>query len=551
MTQPHFAGERPAASRGSLRRALERGARLLWRALRRTLRRWPLPLLLAAAFVNLGLGLAFPEPLLLTTRVAADIVHANFAFPLGAALLCASAILGAGRSATGLIARAGTQIFIAWSALGLAAAVAALAQAWHGDAPVEVAALCLGVLPSLGLHLAHLIALAVFMQALRPGWAGAAATAAVYALALLPAHFGVDHPLLRFGAPLVPWSDMAGFGPFLPGWIATNIVWTALAVLLLAAAHLITRRRPTRRMIEIAWTAAVFGAVAGGWLLATDERVPEAAPPAPLTSAGIRYARLALELEIYPHQRRLAVHGVAVLAHAGDEPTPTLSLALPAGLVLDAAQVTGERLPSAPRTQRFRLNRPLEPAERLRLAFSGRLLAPPLPRLATAPRLLANGTHLRLADVVPAIGPGTPPAPPSALLQLRLGTSLEQLAVGPGELVGSWREEGRSYYEYRTSQPVSLALGFYSGRYVRRQDAAAGVVAFLHPAHASLGPLAGALPLHHAGPERADPPRRLVEIPDFRRIYPAPRLAALTRPAVAAPPPASIAPISELARAAR
>lgn len=517
----------------------------MWRALHRALRRWPLPVLLAAAFANLGLGLASPDPLPLTTRIAVDVVYANFGFLLGAALLCASALLGAGRSAAGLMTRAGALVVIAWGALGLAAAMAAVAQVWRAEAPVDVVALCLGVFPGLGLHFAHLIALAVFMQALRRGRAGAAATAGVYALALLPAQLGVDHPLLRFGAPLVPWSDMAGFGPFLPGWIATTIVWTALAILLLVAARLVARGRPTRRMIEVAWTAAVFGAVAGGWLLATDERVPEAAPPAPSTS-GVRYARLTLELEIYPHQRRLAVQGVAVLAHTGDEPTPTLTLALPAGLVLDTVQVTGERVPSAPRTLRFRLNRPLEPAERLRLAFSGRLLAPPLPRLAAAPRLLANGTNLRLADVVPAIGPGTPPAPPSALLQLRLGTSLEQLAVGPGELVGSWREEGRSYYEYRTSQPVSLALGFYSGRYVRQQDPAAGVVAFLHPAHASLGALAGALPRHHAAPERAGPPRRVVEIPDYRRIYRAPRLAALTRPAVAVPPPASVVPISEL-----
>lgn len=528
-------------SRGSVRRTLVRGARLPWRALRRTLRRWPLALL-AAAFVNLGLGLAYTEPLLLTSRVAADVVYASFGFLLGAALLCASAVLGAGRSTVGLLARAGALVVIAWSAIGLAAALAALVQAWRGDAPVDIVALCLGVFPGLGLHFAHLIALAMFMQALRPGWAGAAATAGVYALALLPAHFGLDHPLLRFGAPLVPWSDMAGFGPFLPGWIAATIVWTALAVLLLVTAHLVARRRPTRRMAEVAWTAAVFAVVAAGWLLATDKEIPAAAPPAPPTSTGARYARLALELEIYPHQRRLAVDGVALLAHVGDEPLPTLSLALPAGLVLDDVEVTGERLSNAPRIQRFRLNRPLEPGERLRLAFTGRLLVPPLPRLATPPRLLANGTNLRLADVVPAIGSGLP----QALLQLRVGTSLEQMVIAPGELVGSWKEEGRSYYEYQTAQPVSLALGVYSGRYVRHDDPEAGIVAYLHRHHAAAG---GAWSNGARGtwPEPASPPRTIVEVPDFRRTFAAPRLAALPRPTAQPLPTASIAPISELA----
>ena len=497
-------------------------------------------MLLGAAFVNLGLGLAYTEPLLLTTRIAADVVYANFGFPLGAALLCASTVLGAGRSAAGLVARAGALVVVAWTALGLAAAMAALAQIWRGEAPVDVVALCLGVLPGLGLHFAHLIALAVFMQALRPGWAGAAATAGVYAIALLPAHLGFDHPLLRFGAPLVPWSNMAGFGPFLSGWVAATIVWTALAVLLLVAAHLIARRRPTRRMAEVAWTTAVFAVVAAGWLLATDKEIPAAAP-ASQASPSARYVRLALELEIYPHQRRLAVDGVAVLAHTGDEPVPALSLALPAGFALDDVEITGERLPSAPRIQRFRLNRPLEPGERLRMAFTGHLLVPPLPRLAAPPRLLANGTNLRVADVVPAIGSGLP----QALLQLRVGTSLEQMVIAPGELVGSWKEEGRSYYEYQTAQPVSLALGVYSGRYVRHDDPEAGIVAYLHPPHAAVGAwlnLTGG-----ASPEPASSPRTIVEVPDFRRAFAAPRLAALPRPTVFPLPTASVAPISELA----
>ena len=542
LTPPHVAGELPAAGLRGLRRAVERDARLLWRALRRTLRRWPLAVLLAAALVNLGLGLAYTEPLLLTTRIAADVVYANFGFLLGAALLCASASLGAGRSAAGLAARAGALVAIAWTMLVLAAALAALVQTWRGDALVDIVALCLGIFPGLGLHFAHLIALAVFMQALRSGWAGAGATAGAYALALLPAHFGIDHPLLRFGAPLVPWSDMAGFGPFLPGWIAATIVWTALAVLLLVAAHLVARRRPTRRIAEVAWTAAVFAVVAAGWLLATDKEIPAAAPPAPPTSPGARYARLALEMEIYPHQRRLAVDGLAVLAHVGDEPLPALSLALPAGLVLDDVEVTGERLPSAPRIQRFRLNRPLEPGERLRLAFTGRLLEPPVPRLATPPRLLANGANVRLADVIPTIGSG----PSQALLQLRVGTSLEQMVVAPGELAGSWKEEGRSYYEYQTAQPVSLALGVYSGRYVRHDDPEAGIVAYLHPRHAAAGS-AWSNSARGTSPEPASPPRTIVEVPDFTRTFAAPRLAALPRPTVHPLTSASIAPISELA----
>lgn len=504
-----------------------------------------MPLLLGLGYANLGWGLAaHPDSMRLATRIAVDVVHANFGLLLGAALVCGSAALGRGRSASGVAARATALVVVAAGALGLAVAMAVLTQAWRGDAPVDMAAYGLGVLPGLGLRLAQLAALAVFAQSLLRGWPGAAATAAVAALAVwLPAHAGFESALLTFPAQPMVWSDMAGFGPLLPMWVAAGIAWSAFAGLLLVAAHWIGGRwRPTRGSMAVAWVASVLAAVASGWLLTTEKALPGTGQLASSASQP-RYQRLTLDVEIHPRARRVAIEGVAILAHAGDAATDDLHLALPAGLVLSAVQVTGKRMPSPPRTWRFRLNRPFEPGETLRLGFNGVLQGSARPG-GSGPRLLANGTVFALAEILPIVASRPPAAQRLAFLRARVGTSLEEVVIAPGERRGAWREEGRSYYEFETSQPVGLAATIRAGRYMRLEQPG-GVVAFVHPPHRHLVERLLADAKFASAPTGA---MRIVEVPDWSRAAPTPRLGPLAPPSIPVPPTATgIVPLTELA----
>lgn len=500
-----------------------------------------MPLLLGLGYANLAWGLAaHPDAMRLATRIAVDLVHANFGLALAAALVCGSAVLGRGRSASGVAARTTALLAVAAGALGIAVAMAMLAQAWRGNAAVDVAAYGLGVLPGLGLKLALLAALAVFAQSLLRGWPGAAATAAASALAAwLPARAGLDSSLLTFPSQPMVWSDMAGFGPHLPMWVAAGIVWSAFAVLLLVAAHWIGgRRRPTRRSLAVAWVAGVLAAVTGGWLLTTEKALPGTGQLASSASQP-RYQRLTLEVEIYPRARRVAIQGVAILAHAGDAAADELHLALPAGLVLSAVEVTGARMPSRPHTRRFRLNRPFEPGETLRLGYNATLHGSARPGGSGGPRLLANGTAFALAEILPIVSARPPAVQQLASLRARIGTSLEQVAVAPGERDGAWREEGRSYYEYETAQPVPLAATIHSGRYLRLERPG-GVVAFVHPPHRRLAErLLDAVPAA---------PMRIVEVPDWSRVARTPRVGPLAPPAIRVlPAAAGIVPLPELA----
>ena len=112
--------------------------------------------------------------------------------------------------------------------------------------------------------------------------------------------------------------------------------------------------------------------------------------------------------------------------------------------------------------------------------------------------------------------------------------------IAPGERRGAWREEGRSYYEYETSQPLGLAATIHAGRYLRLEHHG-GVVAFVHPPHRRLVErlLADAAPAT---------PMRIVEVPDWSRVMRTPRLGPLPSPRIPVlPTAAGIVPLSELA----
>jgi aminopeptidase N len=66
-----------------------------------------------------------------------------------------------------------------------------------------------------------------------------------------------------------------------------------------------------------------------------------------------------------------------------------------------------------------------------------------------------------------------------------VSTSEDQIAVGPGDLVREWRQDGRRFFQYRTAQPSTPVFGFASGRYEVRRVNHRGVAVevYHHPAH--------------------------------------------------------------------
>ena len=506
----------------------------LWTALRRLCRSRTCLVLVAAGLANLAGGLLFGlGDLTPTTRVVLDVVYANFAMVAWALAIYVGGAIPA-RSGRQLAAKAVAVIVTVLVAFLLAGSIAVVYQLARGQADIQWAVYGHGLVFNLGWNACHLAILAVcFHRAVSRRWIAATATCVTY----VAVNLAFDHDLLRFGAPIDPWSDIGGYGANFGPHLALGIHWTGLCVALLAGAHLLgatsieeVRRRFTPAVAAWGWGGVVIWLVSGAWMLS---RPPTVAVDGVAPAGGPQpvYSRLDLNVEIHPEDGWVRSRGSTIVRNPHDVPIAELHVASPSQLKVESMSLTGELLPppAGSPVRGYRLNRPLEPQETLKVDFDLRSL--PGVRF---PGVVPNGTVLRTADVMPSLG-STDPATffataPAAAFRVRLGTSLDQIAVAPGLLAREWKENGSRYFEYRTPTPIRPLVTFHSARFARARDLSGDVPIELyhHPAHASA--TAGMFAYGHArlaalrGVGYPHRQLRIVEVPDWRHAMRPPGL---------------------------
>ena len=489
------------------------------RDIRRALRRWPFWILLVLASGNLlarlTFGLADVVP---ATRIVLDVIYAEYV-PVAALLVLYGRALLPVRDGWRLAAQAaaGTVLIVAtMTAAGLLAIVYQLARG-HGDLHWGLTAI--GLYFNLSWPLLHLLAMATFLHAVTGARLAVLAAGAIYLFARL----AFEHPLLRFGAPHSPWSDLNGYGPFLAEHLAAGGFWTAISALLVVAAHVLrrprraVRQRLTPNVVSAAWGACVASAVTGLWIVLNANTLHRGDRAAVGSAPQPSYSRLDLALEIYPHERSLISRGIAILVNRHDVAIPRLRFAVPQPMTVHALTLTGQLEQRHARFLVYRLNRPLEPRETLRVEFDLAWAPAALPRDRVGTGVLANGTFVRVADIVPALGQSDAK---TVVFRARVGTALDQIAVAPGVLARRWKEDGRSYFEYHAEQGASSLAPILSARYaianVEWQQRPIDI--YHHPAHApNLDRLAAAARTY-LSTDGSAAPLRVVEVPDYRRF---------------------------------
>ena len=480
-------------------------------------------LVLAAGIVNLAGGLVFGfGGIIPTTRVVVDLVYANFA-PLAWAFAIVGSGAVPGRRGWRLAARA-TAVVAATLVAFLLAGLLGAAYQWIRGQGIEWDVYAHGLLFNLGWNAAHLALLAAaFHAVIARRWLAGALTVVVYATFNL----AFDADLVRFGVPIDPFSDIGGYGGRFALHLALGIYWTGFCIALLVGAHLLNaaspgapRRGLTPNAVAWGWGGLVVCVVSGCWIafrpvatVAETVSFPDVPQPA--------YSRIDLQVELQPEDGWLRSRGSAVLVNHHDVAIPDIHVAVPPGLAPESISLTGERLagPRESSVASFRLNRPLEPRETLKVTFDFRSRGQ-----APVDRVVANGTTLRISDVLPALGGSDrrtffERAPPTAFA-VRLGTSLDQIAVAPGTLLREWKENGTRFFEYRTDVPIRPLATLHSGRFaVAHDDAGATPIEiYYHPGHAFAVDAMAAW----ARTRLADPPDdlawpiRVVEVPDWR-----------------------------------
>ncbi len=343
-----------------------------------------------------------------------------------------------------------------------------------------------------------------------------------------------------FGASLTPWLVFHAY------WVAWAVALAVLARLAwvrgresnVGARLALARARLTRPTLITAALAgfAVLG-LGAGIFHNTNVLNPYQSHGTRLANMAEyerRYARYAdvpqprvtasnMHVEIHPQRRGAEFRGsyrmvnptmqaidtvhVATATGAGIH-TRNVSFDRPATRVLDDA-VLGHRI--------YRLATPLQPGESMQLAYDVRFAPQGFGNGGADETIVDKHSWISALAFLPAIGyrpvrelreagdrltqglPARPLVPRLEDEKARMGqpgdigiqfeavvgTAADQIAIAPGALRRSWRENGRRYFHYASNAPIHDDVQFFSGKYAVRRERCSGVdVEVLHhPTH--------------------------------------------------------------------
>ena len=376
-------------------------------------------------------------------------------------------------------------------------------------------------------------------------WFGAAIVAAMSLVS-----WGLDGDPTPLGPMPAPYSGMNGYGHHLQQFFAAGLFWTALSVIVALAAHARVFRvgagwRLSRGMVNLGVPTLVTWVATGCWMYVDmsdrhgnkDESSRLPPDDRGRTVGTVQVVAVDLKVDIYPAERRLESRGSVLLANAGAEPIGELALFFREEIRVHRIDVpsAGENV-AGPGSHRNVFARPLRPGERVRMDFE----------LAWAQRgfgdgrgLIENGTFVEAGDVMPALDHRPALQGGAARIRVVIGTSLDQVAVGPGILLREWKENARRYFEYArtasTAAPsasrsvVLPAFSIHSARYAiaRERHDDLTVEIYSHPDHrrnvdAMFGCVRQSLERSGRSPSYPDRVLRIVEFPyaGGTRVFP-------------------------------
>ncbi|MEM9557065.1 MAG: M1 family aminopeptidase [Acidobacteriota bacterium] len=250
---------------------------------------------------------------------------------------------------------------------------------------------------------------------------------------------GVEHHLFRFGeAPAAPYSVMNGFGHFWTAVLWFDVYWAAASLVLGVVAALFWVRgretAPRRRLAAarrrlhgpaaalLALGLVVFAGV-GGWIYYNTNVLNEfrSSDASNALAAGYesryrqyrdltlpRVTAVDVEVDIFPHQRRIEAKGTYTLVNRSDAPLDALHLTQPIdGWVHSAVELpphTVELDDTEHGYAIYRFDEPLAPGATMTLDFSVRVEPRGFVSRDSDTRIVHNGTFFNNRHYFPIVG---------------------------------------------------------------------------------------------------------------------------------------------------
>jgi ABC-2 type transport system permease protein len=249
---------------------------------------------------------------------------------------------------------------------------------------------------------------------------------------------GFEHHIYRFASlPPAPYSDFAGYGPFLAafGWL--TLYWSSFALVLAGLSILFwkrgtdlswrARRAAARAKIRGPVGAAIgFGlagfVAAGSFIFYNTNVLNEYRPSAVAAERRAAYERsyrqyqglelprivaVRADVDLFPERGSVEIRGIYRLRNTSAEPQRDLHLSLPEGVRLDGLELPAHEavLEDAELGYRiYRLKEPLAPGSTLEIGFGLELGRRGFANDGGGTAVISNGSYFTRRDVFPVIG---------------------------------------------------------------------------------------------------------------------------------------------------
>ena len=262
-----------------------------------------------------------------------------------------------------------------------------------------------------------------------------------YVLLLFASQLGLEHNLYKFGSvPAAVYSDMNGYGHFLPRVRAFQAYWGAASLLLLVGALLFwsrgtasswrerlaaARERLTGTALGVTGAALLAFVALGGFIFYNTNVLNHYETPGDRQALQVEYERrykplaaepqpkiaaVTLAVDLYPREQRVRMKGTYALENKSGRPVDRLLLAFApaARLVVHQLEIGVpsrlEKDDADPGVRLYRLEPPLPPGAKTTLAFDLELPTHGFTNEGSNTAVVYNGSFINGRAVLPQIG---------------------------------------------------------------------------------------------------------------------------------------------------
>ena len=329
-------------------------------------------------------------------------------------------------------------ILVAWMALLMTGGIGMQLYLGYDQVEIGVYLRALFGLQLLDYLLFALLALVVHVV-VNQKYAGYLVVLLVFSFMAFPSNFGVEHPMLIFGADPGWWyTDMRGFGPTLGPWLWFKLYWIAWGLLLALGARLLwvrgrehslkhriqsAQRRFTPPTTGVALLGAGLLLTLGSFIFYNTNVLNEYRTGSDVLERKAEYERrygryrnrpqpqltaTRLHVELYPERQQVDIRAAYTLVNKEAVPIDTIHIASVSGV--EFGEVHFNRPAAVVVTDKelshhiYKLAQPLRPGDSLQLSFMVRQQQRGFRPNGTNALVVDNGTYFTNYDLLPTVG---------------------------------------------------------------------------------------------------------------------------------------------------